>query len=114
MKIGKSTVPRSGICTSNEDTIVVRGNDLARDLIGQVNFGDYFYLLLTGKRPDPAASQVLNNTGLSNMLGSTTKATTNLSRRILIRTRIRGATWYHQVTQQPPHLPALTASRSLF
>jgi citrate synthase len=62
MKIGKATVPRSGICTSNEDTIVVRGNDLARDLIGQVNFGDYFYLLLTGKRPSYAASQVLNAT----------------------------------------------------
>jgi hypothetical protein len=50
MKIGKATVPRSAICTSNEDTIVVRGHDLARDLIGQVNFGDYFFLLLTGKQ----------------------------------------------------------------
>ena len=50
MKIGKATAPRSGICTSNEDAIIVRGNDLARDLIGQVNFGDYFFLLLTGKR----------------------------------------------------------------
>lgn len=62
MKIGKATLPRSAICASNEDTIVVRGNDLARDLIGQVNFGDYFFLLLTGKRPDAAASQVLNAT----------------------------------------------------
>ena len=62
MKIGKATVPRSAICTSDEDTIVVRGNDLARDLIGQVNFGDYFYLLLTGRRPDAAASAVLNAT----------------------------------------------------
>lgn len=62
MKIGKATLPRSAICTSDEDTIVVRGNDLARDLIGQVNFGDYFFLLLTGRRPDAAASQVLNAT----------------------------------------------------
>lgn len=62
MKIGKATVPRSAICTSNEDTIVVRGHDLAHDLIGQVNFGDYFYLLLTGRRPDAAASAVLNAT----------------------------------------------------
>jgi citrate synthase len=62
MKIGKATVARSAICTSSEDTIVVRGNDLARDLIGQVNFGDYFYLLLTGRRPDAAASEVLNAT----------------------------------------------------
>ena len=60
MKIGKATVPRSAICTSNEHTIVVRGNDLARDLIGQINFGDYFFLLVTGRRADPATSAVLN------------------------------------------------------
>ena len=62
MKIGKATVPRSAICTSNADTIVVRGQDLARDLIGQVNFGDYFFFLLTGRKPDAAASAVLNAT----------------------------------------------------
>ncbi|MCG2591707.1 citryl-CoA lyase [Ramlibacter sp. XY19] len=62
MKIGKATVPRSAICTSNEDTIVVRGHDLARELIGKVNFGDYFFLLLTGRKPDAAASTVLNAT----------------------------------------------------
>lgn len=62
MKIGKATVPRSGICTSDADTIVVRGADLANELIGQVNFGDYFFLLLTGRKPDAAASQVLNAT----------------------------------------------------
>jgi citrate synthase len=60
MKIGKATVPRSAICTSNEDRIVVRGADLAQDLIGHINFGDYFYLLLTGKRADTATSAVLN------------------------------------------------------
>lgn len=62
MKIGKATVPRSAICTSNEDQIVVRGADLAKDLIGQINFGDYFFLLLTGQRASPAASAVLNAT----------------------------------------------------
>jgi citrate synthase len=62
MKIGKATAPRSAICTSDEDTIVVRGHDLSRDLIGQVNFADYFFLLLTGKKPDAAASAVLNAT----------------------------------------------------
>lgn len=60
MKIGKATVPRSAICTADEDTIVVRGKDLAHDLIGQASFADYFYLLLTGRQPDAAASQVLN------------------------------------------------------
>ena len=59
MKIGKATVPRSAICTSNEDHIVVRGADLCDDLIGQIGFGDYFFFLLTGRRPDAAASAVL-------------------------------------------------------
>lgn len=62
MKIGKATVPRSAITTSNEETIVVRGQDLSRDLIGQVNFGDYFVFLLTGRKPDAATSAVVNAT----------------------------------------------------
>ncbi|NIM41184.1 MAG: citryl-CoA lyase [Hydrogenophaga sp.] len=62
MKIGKATVPQSAICAHNPDTIVVRGEDLCQDLIGQLGFGDYFYLLLTGKRPDAPASAVLNAT----------------------------------------------------
>ena len=49
MKIGKRIAPNSAISTANADTIVVRGADLCQDLIGQVNFGDYFYFLLTGK-----------------------------------------------------------------
>ena len=62
MKIGKETIPRSAICTSNEDTIVVRGKDLAQDLIGQVSFTDYFHFLVTGREPTPAATAVLNAT----------------------------------------------------
>ena len=62
MKIGKSTVPRTAICTANEETIVVRGEDLCQDLIGHLGFGDYFFLLLTGRRPDAAASRVVNAT----------------------------------------------------
>ncbi len=62
MKIGKATLPRSAICTSNEDQIVVRGYDLAEDLIGKINFADHFFLLLTGRKPDAAASAVLNAT----------------------------------------------------
>ena len=62
MKIGKNTVPRTAICTSDEDTIVVRGHDLCRDLIGKVSFTEHFYLLLTGKRPTPAALAVLDAT----------------------------------------------------
>ena len=42
MKIGKATIPESAICTSDDETIVVRGADLCRDLIGHLSFGDYF------------------------------------------------------------------------
>src|SRR5690606_14561838 len=62
LKIGKATVPQSAICAHNPETIVVRGQDLCQDLIGQVGFADYFYLLLTGLKPDAAASAVLNAT----------------------------------------------------
>ena len=62
MKIGKATVPQSAICAHNPDAIVVRGQDLCNELIGQVNFADYFYLLLTGRKPDAPASTVLNAT----------------------------------------------------
>ena len=62
MKIGKNIVPHTAISTSSEQRIVVRGMDLSRDLIGQVNFGDYFFLLLTGQMPDAAASALVNAT----------------------------------------------------
>lgn len=62
MKIGKATVPESAICTSDDDTIVVRGKDLCRELIGEMGFVEYFHLLVTGQAPTAAASRVLNAT----------------------------------------------------
>ncbi|MFD0668775.1 citryl-CoA lyase [Ramlibacter sp. MAHUQ-53] len=62
MKIGKATTPRSAICTSNEHRIVVRGANLTEELIGRISFTDYFHLLVTGRRPDAAASAVLDAT----------------------------------------------------
>ncbi|MBI3369196.1 MAG: citryl-CoA lyase [Burkholderiales bacterium] len=62
MKIGKTTLPESAICTSDDETIVVRGEDLCRDLIGKLGFVDYFFLLVTGKRPSATASRVLDAT----------------------------------------------------
>ena len=62
MKIGKATVPSSAICTSDDETIVVRGADLCRDLIGKLGFVDYFFFLVTGRKPDAAASRVLDAT----------------------------------------------------
>jgi citrate synthase len=61
-KIGKSTVPRTAICTSDEHSITVRGEDLCRDLIGKLSFTDYFSLLVTGQRPTPGDAKVLDAT----------------------------------------------------
>lgn len=52
----------SAICEATEHTVVVRGKDLCRDLIGKVSFADFFHLLVTGEIPSPAASAVLNAT----------------------------------------------------
>ncbi|MEP6739507.1 MAG: citryl-CoA lyase [Caldimonas sp.] len=62
MKIGKATVPRTSICTSDEHTIVVRGRDLSKELIGKVSFVEHFFLLLTGKMPTAGEAAVLNAT----------------------------------------------------
>jgi len=62
MKIGKETLPRTAISTSDEHTIVVRGRDLCADLIGKIGFTDYFHLLVTGRMPTPAATAVLDAT----------------------------------------------------
>jgi citrate synthase len=62
MKIGKATVPRTSICTSDEHTIVIRGRDLSKELIGKISFVDHFFLLLTGKLPSAGETAVLNAT----------------------------------------------------
>lgn len=62
MQIGKNTIPVSAICTSNPDTIIVRGKDLCEDLIGKISFTDYFYFLLTGTRPTASTAAVLDAT----------------------------------------------------
>ena len=62
MKIGKATVARSAICTSDAERIVVRGRDLTGELIGQIGFSDYFFLLLTGRMPDAPTRAVLDAT----------------------------------------------------
>jgi citrate synthase len=62
VKIGKATVPRTAICTSDEHTIVVRGRDLSKELIGKVSFTDHFFLLLVGRMPSPGEAAVLNAT----------------------------------------------------
>ncbi len=51
MRIGKQDNAYSSICTSDAETITVRGEDLCADLIGKIDFTSYFWLLVTGQRP---------------------------------------------------------------
>ena len=51
MRIGKQDHPFSAICTSDAESITVRGFDLCGELIGQVGFTEYFWLLVTGQKP---------------------------------------------------------------
>lgn len=62
MKIGRQDRRSSAISTSNEATIVVRGRDLARDLIGHLSFTEHFWLLVTGTMPSTAQRLVLDAT----------------------------------------------------
>ncbi len=60
MKIGRQTQFSSAISTSNAETIVVRGHDLCRDLIGRVTFTDHLWLLVTGQLPSEPQRRVLD------------------------------------------------------
>ncbi|MEY4872592.1 MAG: hypothetical protein RLZZ563_1922, partial [Pseudomonadota bacterium] len=51
MRIGKQDDAFTSIATSDEHSITVRGHDLVNDLIGQIDFTDYFWLLVCGHRP---------------------------------------------------------------
>jgi len=62
VKIGRQENKASAISTSNADTILVRGRDLARELIGSINFTEHFWLLVTGALPTKAQQRVLDAT----------------------------------------------------
>ncbi|MEI9852212.1 MAG: citryl-CoA lyase [Sphingomonas sp.] len=51
MRIGKQDAPFSAICTSDAESITVRGRDLCGEVIGRVDFTSYFWLLVTGTAP---------------------------------------------------------------
>lgn len=51
MRIGKQDNPFTAISTSDEASITVRGKDLCSELIGQMGFTDYFFFLLSGRKP---------------------------------------------------------------
>jgi citrate synthase len=62
VKIGRQNRHSSAISTSNEATILVRGRDLAGELIGSITFTEHFWLLLTGGLPSAAQRRVLDAT----------------------------------------------------
>tara|TARA_R100000935_G_C2832193_1_gene165786 strand:- start:1086 stop:1949 length:864 start_codon:yes stop_codon:yes gene_type:complete len=61
MRIGKQDQAFTAIATSDADSITVRGLDLCNDLIGQINFSDYFWLLVIGQRPSEAQRRMLDS-----------------------------------------------------
>ncbi|MET0310252.1 MAG: citryl-CoA lyase [Sphingomonas sp.] len=54
MRIGKQDAPFTAICTSDAESITVRGRDLCRELIGKIDYTSYFWLLVTGTVPTEA------------------------------------------------------------
>ncbi len=62
MKIGPATQPTTGISGSNPETIVIRGHDLVRDLIGRISFTDHVWLLVCGTLPNDAQRRILDAT----------------------------------------------------
>lgn len=60
MRIGKQDQPFSAICTSDAESITVRGKDLCGDIIGKMDFSSYFWFLVTGEEPNEDQSFFLN------------------------------------------------------
>ena len=60
MRIGKQDAPYSAICTSDAESITVRGHDLVGELMGEIDFTSYFWLLVTGTKPNEDQAYFLN------------------------------------------------------
>lgn len=60
MRIGKQDAPYTAICTSDADSITVRGHDLVNELMGRIDFTSYFWLLVTGQMPNEQQSYFTN------------------------------------------------------
>ena len=52
MRIGKQDQPFTAICTSDAESITVRGKDLVTEIIGKMDFTSYFWFLVTGVEPN--------------------------------------------------------------
>lgn len=60
MRIGKQDQSFTAIATSDAESITVRGHDLCDDLIGKINFTDYFWLLVLGDKPTSAQRDMMD------------------------------------------------------
>lgn len=60
MRIGKQEQAFTAIATSDAESITIRGNDLCADLIGKIDFTDYFWLLVLGERPTDVQRAITN------------------------------------------------------
>lgn len=60
MRIGKQDNAFTAIATSDAHSITVRGHDLVDDLIGKIDFTDYFWLLVCGVRPTDTQKAMMN------------------------------------------------------
>jgi len=62
MKIGPQATRSTAVSAANAATIVVRGHDLCRDLIGRIGFTEHVWLLVCGSLPDDGQRRVLDAT----------------------------------------------------
>ncbi len=60
MRIGKQDNALTAIATSDAESITVRGHDLVEELIGGIDFTDYFWLLVVGVRPTGTQVAMMN------------------------------------------------------
>ena len=60
MRIGKQDQSFTAIATSDADSVTVRGLDLCDELIGRINFTDYFWLLVIGEKPTVAQRDMMD------------------------------------------------------
>ncbi|MCA0963742.1 citryl-CoA lyase [Salipiger bermudensis] len=60
MRIGKQDQNFTSISTSDAHSITIRGQDLCDDLIGKIDFTDYFWLLVLGERPSATQRRMMD------------------------------------------------------
>jgi len=60
MRIGKQDGAFTAIATSDAESITIRGHDLCSELIGKIDFTDYFWLLTLGEKPTELQRDVTN------------------------------------------------------